>query len=191
MWFSNFIWEIRIPWGISPLTLPTQPHLCDAKTVSLGWRPTICIFMGFWVVVFAESTNLCTSSATLNRESCTLKKPKDWTGEGKENKSPVLLQFEQSPGRLLSMPPTYRSRQSFASPAQPCFAGKYGVIRPCLSALCSPLPWLCFDRCVRGWRSRCCQLSPCQERGAGGRPGGSAQPLSYPGWRGSEPAGKE
>lgn len=37
-----------------------------------------------------------------------------------------------------------------------------------------------FDRCVRGWRSRRCQLSPCQERGAGGRPGGSAQPPVLP-----------
>lgn len=92
----------------------------------------------------------------------------------------MLLQFEQSPGRLLRMPPTYGSRQCFASPAQPFFAGKYGVVRPCLSALFSLLPWLCFDKCVRGWRSRRCQLSPCQERGAGGRPGGSAQPPVLP-----------
>lgn len=56
MQFSNFTWEIRIPWGLSPLTPPAPPHLCGAKTVGLGRRFVICIFMGFWVVVFAEST---------------------------------------------------------------------------------------------------------------------------------------
>lgn len=106
------------------------------------------------------------------------RKQKDWTGEGQENKSP---------GRLLSMLPASVSRQLLASPA--CPVGKYGVVRSCLSALCSPLLWLCFNRCVQGWHSRCCQLSP--GHGAGGRPGGSAQPLFYPSWRTLELPGRK
>lgn len=61
------------------------------------------------------------------------------------------------------------------SPAQPSPAGKHGVVRPCLSAPCSPLLRLCFDRCVPGWHITHCQLSPDQRRGARGRSGGSAQ----------------
>lgn len=83
------------------------------------------------------------------------------------------------PQRLLSIQPLYVSRQFSVSPAQPRPAGKCGVVRPRLSSLSSPLPWLCFDRCVQGWRSSC-QLSLCQGRGAGGRPGGSAQPTVLP-----------
>lgn len=78
------------------------------------------------------------------------------------------------PQRLLSVQPLYVSRQVFVSPAKPNPAGKCGVVRPRLSSLSFPLPWLCFDRCVQGWRSSC------QGRGAGGRPAGSAQPAVLP-----------
>jgi hypothetical protein len=43
---------------------------------------------------------------------------------------------------------------------QPTPNGKFGVVRPCYSASCCPLLWLCFDRCIQGWCRRNCQLSP-------------------------------
>ena len=68
--------------------------------------------------------------------------------------------------------------------AAPCQPGppywNYGVVRMYLSVLHSPLLRLCFDRCVQGWHGRRCQLSPGWGRGAGGRPGGSAQPAVLP-----------
>lgn len=136
-----------------------------------------------WLSLLRHSTRLCRSPAPSDTEPCTLKcwksKLKDGTGEGQEDKCPVLLHVKWSRERLLSVQPFYVSRQFFVSPAQPNPTGKCGVVRPHLSSLSSPLPWLCFDRCVQGWRSGC-QLSPCQARGAGGRPGGSAQPAVLP-----------
>lgn len=56
LWFSNFIGDIGIPWGILPLTPPTPPHFRDPEAVGLGWRPVVCIFMGPYVAIPTEST---------------------------------------------------------------------------------------------------------------------------------------
>lgn len=50
------MWEIRLPWGILPLTPLLSPPLWDSEAMGLGWRPTVCIFMVSWAVVLAEST---------------------------------------------------------------------------------------------------------------------------------------
>ena len=115
LWFSDFPWGVGIPWGILPLTPPVPPHLCGPEAVGLGCRPTVWIFAGSWVVAPLRALHQPLHPSHYIRHRALPfeafeRKQKDWTGEDKENKSP---------GRLLSAPPAYVSRQLLVSPARP------------------------------------------------------------------------
>lgn len=111
--------------------------------------------LGGWPC-WEHSTNICVSPTTSNTESCTLKcwKENKRIGQVKAKKTMTCASAGLAVSREATQHATCPCVQAVPwqpSPAQPSSAGKYGVVSPCWSALHSPLPWLCFDRCVQGW----------------------------------------